>query len=107
MNAELFDELAEQGFDVMPGDLGENVTTRGVDLVALPACTLLRLGPEAVVDHRPRHPCVQINSFGPACSGRRSTGDDGGGSIRKGSIVARRDGPGRSRGHSLSCRTHT
>src|SRR5215207_8838617 len=44
IHAELHDELRAAGFDVGAGDLGENVTTRGVDLLGLPAGTLLRLG---------------------------------------------------------------
>ena len=41
IHAELFDELRERGFEVAPGDMGENVTTRGIDLLALPAGTLM------------------------------------------------------------------
>jgi hypothetical protein len=37
LQAELFDELLDQGFDVRAGQLGENITTRGIDLLALPA----------------------------------------------------------------------
>src|SRR3982074_2848565 len=44
MHAELFDELRAKGFGVQPGDLGENVTTEGIDLLALPSGTRLRLG---------------------------------------------------------------
>ncbi|MEO7260667.1 MAG: MOSC domain-containing protein [Jatrophihabitantaceae bacterium] len=66
MHAELFDELAEQGFDVEPGQLGENITTRGVDLLNLPAGTLLRIGPTATVEVTGlRNPCVQIDRFQP------------------------------------------
>src|SRR5262249_23804774 len=36
MHEELFDELRVRGFDLRPGDIGENVTTRGLDLLALP-----------------------------------------------------------------------
>lgn len=64
--AELHDELAAAGFAVGPGDLGENVTTRGVDLLALPTGALLRLGPEAVVEVTGlRNPCRQIDGFRP------------------------------------------
>ena len=47
IHEELFGELAEAGFRVAPGELGENVTTRGLDLLALPVGTLLRIGAEA------------------------------------------------------------
>jgi MOSC domain-containing protein YiiM len=64
MHAELFDELREQGFRVAAGELGENVTTRGLDLLALPAGTRLRLGAEAVIELTGlRNPCVQIDRF--------------------------------------------
>ena len=56
--------LIEKGFDVKPGDLGENITTRGIDLVHLPAGTILRIGDEAVVRVTAlRNPCHQINDF--------------------------------------------
>lgn len=64
MHEELFAEVAAQGFEVKPGDLGENVTTSGVDLLGLPAGALLRLGDEAVVEVTGlRNPCVQIDGF--------------------------------------------
>ncbi|MFJ4677629.1 MULTISPECIES: MOSC domain-containing protein [unclassified Kitasatospora] len=64
MHAELFEELAQAGYTVGPGQLGENVTTRGVDLLGLPVGTLLRLGAEAVVEVTGlRNPCGQIDRF--------------------------------------------
>jgi MOSC domain-containing protein YiiM len=64
IGAELHDELAAHGFAVAPGDMGENVTTRGVDLLALPTGTRLRLGTEAVVEVTGlRNPCVQLDRF--------------------------------------------
>jgi MOSC domain-containing protein YiiM len=61
---ELFAELATLGFAVRPAALGENVTTRGLDLLGLPAGTLLRLGPDAVVEVTGlRNPCPQIEAF--------------------------------------------
>src|SRR3954467_5088648 len=50
IHAELHEELLAAGFPVAAGELGENVTTRGVDLLALPTGTLLRLGESAVVE---------------------------------------------------------
>ena len=59
LHAELFAELADQGFAVAPGDMGENVTTRGLDLLALPAGTRLRLGASAIVAVTGlRNPCA-------------------------------------------------
>jgi MOSC domain-containing protein YiiM len=64
--AELHDDLHDHGFSVGPGTLGENVTTRGLDLLSLPAGTLLRLGAEAVVELTGlRNPCVQIERHAP------------------------------------------
>ena len=61
---ELFDEVAVDGFTVTPGQLGENVTTRGVDLLALPRGTRIRLGEHAEVEITGlRNPCKQINGF--------------------------------------------
>lgn len=61
---ELLDELSDAGFAVKPGDLGENVTTRGVDLLGLPRGTRLRLGADAVVEVTGlRNPCAQIDGF--------------------------------------------
>src|SRR3954451_21298543 len=50
IHAELHDELAAAGFTVAAGELGENITTRGIDLLALPTGTVLRLGAEAVIE---------------------------------------------------------
>ncbi|MGN9818626.1 MOSC domain-containing protein [Streptomyces sp. SD11] len=64
IHEELFDEVRAAGFEVAAGELGENVTTRGIDLLGLPAGTLLRLGDEAVVEVTGlRNPCAQIDTF--------------------------------------------
>src|ERR1700737_5388993 len=64
MHAELFDELRARGFAVKPGELGENITTSGIDLLALPAGTRLHLGASAVVEITGlRNPCIQIDYF--------------------------------------------
>ena len=61
---ELFSELAANGFDVKPGDLGENVTTEGVDLYALATGTLLRIGDGVLLCVTGlRNPCGQIEGF--------------------------------------------
>lgn len=62
LQSELFEELARAGFRVGPSQMGENVTTEGVDLLALPLGTRLRLGPSAIVELTGlRNPCVQID----------------------------------------------
>ncbi|MFH9263135.1 MOSC domain-containing protein [Streptomyces sp. NPDC017546] len=64
IHEELFTELAEAGFTVAPGELGENLTTRGIDLLALPTGTRLRIGDAAVVEVTGlRNPCLQIEAF--------------------------------------------
>jgi len=64
IHAELFDELAEGGFTVLPGALGENVATRGIDLLGLPTGARLHLGESAVVEVTGlRNPCSQIEAF--------------------------------------------
>ena len=64
IHAELHDELRAKGFEVKPGDMGENVTTRGIDLLGLPTGALLRLGAEAVVRVTGlRNPCAQLDNF--------------------------------------------
>jgi MOSC domain-containing protein YiiM len=61
LHAELLDELA---FDLGPGDVGENVLTRGVDLLGLPTGARLHLGAAAVVEVTGlRNPCVQLDRF--------------------------------------------
>jgi len=61
---ELFDELDSKGFSVKPGDLGENITTRGLDLLSLPLGTKLAIGAQAVLQVTGlRNPCKQINAF--------------------------------------------
>lgn len=77
--SELFDELAQKGFQVAPGQLGENVTTVGIDLISLPLGTRLRLGDEAIVEITGlRSPCSLINKFEnglmKACIGRDEDG---------------------------------
>jgi MOSC domain-containing protein YiiM len=66
MPAELYDDLTAEGWRVDAGSLGENVTTRGLDLMALSTGTLVRLGSDAVVEVTGRRsPCSQINGFEP------------------------------------------
>lgn len=64
MHTELFDEVRTKGFDVKPGDLGENVTTAGIDLLGLSTGTKLYLGEQAVIEVTGlRNPCYQIDNF--------------------------------------------
>ena len=64
LHAELLEALRDKGFQVSPGDVGENVLTRGVDLLALPRGARVRLGADAVVEVTGlRNPCVQMDRF--------------------------------------------
>lgn len=88
IQAELFEELAAQGFRVAAGDLGENVTTAGIDLLGLPTGTRLRLGRDAVVEVTGlRNPCGQIDRFQPGLLAAVLGRDAAGGLIRKAGIM--------------------
>ncbi|MFF9572414.1 MOSC domain-containing protein [Streptomyces sp. NPDC014685] len=88
IHEELFGELREAGFDVSPGDLGENVTTRGIDLLALPVGALLRLGDEAVVEVTGlRNPCLQIDNFRDGLLKHVVGRDESGRIVRKAGIM--------------------
>ncbi len=64
IHAELHDELREAGFDLASGEMGENVTTRGIDLLGLSTGARLRLGADAVVELTGlRNPCDQLNGL--------------------------------------------
>jgi MOSC domain-containing protein YiiM len=64
IHEELLDELAGKGFHVRPGDMGENITTRGLDLLALPRGARLYVGEAAVIEVTGlRNPCHQLNDF--------------------------------------------
>jgi MOSC domain-containing protein YiiM len=62
IHAELHDELRDRGFALTPGLMGENITTRGIDLLGLPTGARLRLGATAVVEVTGlRNPCSQLD----------------------------------------------
>ncbi|MGZ5181849.1 MAG: MOSC domain-containing protein [Ramlibacter sp.] len=89
LHAELFDELIAAGFAVWPGELGENVTTRGLDLLALPTGTRLRLGADAVVELTGlRNPCSQIDRFQDGLMAAVLARDTQGALVRKAGVMA-------------------
>lgn len=89
IHAELHDELDAAGFRVAAGELGENVTTRGVDLLGLPTGTRLRLGPEAVVEVTGlRNPCAQIDRFQQGVLKAVLDRDERGNPIRKAGVMS-------------------
>ncbi len=88
LHAELHDELNASGFPVAPGQMGENVTTRGIDLLALPTGAKLRLGDEALVEVTGlRNPCKQLNDFQPGLMQTVLDRDEGGNLVRKAGVM--------------------
>jgi MOSC domain-containing protein YiiM len=95
IHAELFDEVHEAGHRVLPGELGENVTTSGLDLLGLPMGTLLVLGDTAeVLVTGLRNPCVQIERFRSGLLEQVVHRDEAGALVRKAGVmgVVRRGG---------------
>jgi MOSC domain-containing protein YiiM len=89
IHAELHDELAGRGFAVAPGEMGENVTTRGIDLLSLPTGTRLRLGERAVVELTGlRNPCVQLDGHSPGLMAAVLDRADDGSLIRKAGVMS-------------------
>jgi MOSC domain-containing protein YiiM len=88
IHAELHDELREKGFDVSPGQMGENITTRGLDLLRLPTGTKLHLGSKAVVEVTGlRNPCHQLDDFQSGLMKAVLDKDEEGNLIRKAGIM--------------------
>jgi MOSC domain-containing protein YiiM len=89
IHAELFDELRAKGFAVKPGEFGENITTSGVDLLALPAGARLHLGASAVVEITGlRNPCIQIDHFQKGLMAATLDKDADGNLVRKAGIMS-------------------
>jgi MOSC domain-containing protein YiiM len=89
IHAELFDEMAARGHDIEPGGLGENVTTSGVDLLALSRGTRLELGSEAVVEVTGlRNPCTQINGLSDGLMKELVHVDDEGRTVRLAGVMS-------------------
>jgi MOSC domain-containing protein YiiM len=89
IGAELHDELCAAGFDVGPGELGENVTTRGLELTAMPAGTLLGLGADAVVELTgTRNPCRTLDRVAPGLMRATLGRDPRGNAILRAGVMA-------------------
>ncbi|WP_214106470.1 MOSC domain-containing protein [Acrocarpospora catenulata] len=89
IHAELHDELTDHGFTVHPGDMGENITTRGINLLALPTGTHLHLGPTAVIEVTGlRNPCTQLDTFQPGLMKAVLDRAEDGTLIRKAGVMA-------------------
>lgn len=89
IHAELFDELAARGFSVAPGQMGENITTQGVDLLAMPVGTKLSIGEDAVLELTGlRNPCSQLDGLQKGLMAATLDRDSEGDLIRKAGVMA-------------------
>jgi MOSC domain-containing protein YiiM len=89
IHEELFKELRARGFEVAPGMIGENVTTRGIDLLGLPTGTRLRLGPQAVIEITGlRNPCGHLDTFRSGLMAAVLGRDPEGRLVRKSGVMA-------------------
>lgn len=88
IQAELFNELNKKGFTIAAGDIGENITTKDIDLLNLPCGTHLHIGDTAVVEVTGlRHPCKQLDDFQPGLMNAVLYRDSEGGLVRKAGIM--------------------
>ena len=88
IHAELHEELRAAGFEVAAGQMGENVTTRGLELLGLPRGARLRLGDTAVVEVTGlRNPCAQLNRIQDGLLDATLDRDEQGRLIRKAGIM--------------------
>ncbi len=88
IHAELHEELRSAGFRIGDGQMGENVTTLGVDLLSLPTGTLLHLGDEAVIEVTGlRNPCAQLDRFRPGLMAAVLDRDEEGCLVRKAGVM--------------------
>jgi MOSC domain-containing protein YiiM len=89
IHAELHEELRAAGFALAPGEMGENITTRGIDLLGLPTGTRLRLGDAAIIEVTGlRNPCAQLDGIQPGLMAATLGRDREGNLIRKAGIMA-------------------
>ena len=88
IHAELHEELRVAGFAVSAGQMGENITTEGVDLLGLPAGARLCLGGAAVVEVTGlRNPCAQLDRIQPGLMAATLGRDEHGNLVRKAGIM--------------------
>lgn len=89
IHAELIAELQAKGFDVKPGDMGENITTTGIAILDLPRGTRLHLGESAIIEITGlRNPCFQLNEFRPGLTEAVLERKEDGTLIRKAGIMS-------------------
>lgn len=89
IHQELFDDLKKQGFDVSAGQMGENITTKNIDLLQLPQDTLLHIGDSAILRVTGlRNPCKQLNGIQHGLMKALVFKGDNGKLIRKAGIMS-------------------
>ena len=86
--SELLDEVNAKGYSVRPGDLGENITTSGIDLIGQPVGTTMRIGDAVIALTGLRNPCAQIGVFADGLHGEMLGRDDDGKLVRKTGVMA-------------------
>ena len=88
IHSELHEELADSGFNILAGQMGENITTQGVALLELPRGAKLHIGDEAIVEVTGlRNPCHQLNSIQEGLMKAVLDRDEDGNLIRKSGIM--------------------
>jgi MOSC domain-containing protein YiiM len=87
IHAELLEELNAKAFTVKPGDLGENITTRGLDLLGLPTGAQLTIGSAVIKVTGLRNPCVQLDRFQTGLMQATLDRDEAGNLIRKAGVM--------------------
>jgi MOSC domain-containing protein YiiM len=88
VHSELFAELALKGFHLAPGDIGENITTSGINLLSLPTATQLLIGKSAVVTITGlRNPCAQLDAFRPGLTAAVLDRNSDGTLVRKAGLM--------------------
>ncbi|MEL6987813.1 MAG: MOSC domain-containing protein [Bacteroidota bacterium] len=89
IHTELFEEVAAKGFEVSPGQMGENITTQGIDLLDLPRDTILNIGENVKIKITGlRNPCVQTDSIQKGLMQAMIDKDENGNLIRKAGVMA-------------------
>jgi MOSC domain-containing protein YiiM len=84
---ELHDELRAGGLQIAPGAIGENITTRGIDLLALPRGARLHIGDAVVGVTGLRDPCRQLNDYQAGLMAAVLDRDEQGNLVRKAGIM--------------------
>ncbi len=87
LHRELLEQLETQGHVIGPGQIGENILTRGIDLLGLPQGTILHIGEATMRVTGLRNPCVQLDRFRPGLMAATLSRDAEGNLIRKAGVM--------------------